>query len=1005
MTNHVAAGVLCAIVGVAGASAQPVSLSRADYPNDVGARGIVAADFDGDGAVDFATANNNTGATVTIFLNRLATGGGFVRAHAYKMSAGPFGIAAGDFNGDGRLDLVVAAADADRIELLMGSAGGAFTRGTPISAPGNPRGIAVADVNGDGNPDVIYTSFLLDTVTVLFGDGAGSFPSLVVSPTGASPQDVVAGDFNGDGIVDLVVANTAAPTVTLLIGDGTGGFARMELPGAKNLHVLAVGDFDRDGWMDLAGASTSGNIVAIYLNRMGTGLKWVTTVSKGLSSPRGIDVADLNGDRLPELIVANRGSNAVTVFVASTAPTVYTSSVTVAAAAGSRAVAAADFDRDGRMDVAVGNDQVAAVSVFSNRATYPGVGAVAWELHALPPADPSFRDEDPIVSVADFNRNGIPDVVAGSVVVLDATTAVRVVIERQNQTYRSSVVGDFNGDGNPDFARMTEYGAALYSFDKNHGLDIFLGDGHGGFVFDRMIPVAGIPSPMVAGDLNGDGRTDIVFEDGAANSPTTRRVLLARADGAFTEIDADITGTRYMPPFGLADLNRDGHLDLFKVTDTAILVLLGDGAGQFPSSTTSPSAGFPYLGGPVIGDLNEDGIPDVVAGSGEAAVWLGRPDGTFANPIRILFGEGSIANVLADFTGDGHLDLLVSDGVLLEGRGDGTFLSIRRVNIQFTAAVAADMDRDGLVDLVLTGFDHDYAAMVLFNRKAPGPNLAPVADRFRDVTVTYSDQIIEDELELTASRSYDPNLDPMTYRWLDASGADVASSARLPICCRALGVYHFTLVVRDDHGAEARSTATLTIVPTQEIVLYASQGLLEGAWQQRLDSTAADGVASWHPNANAPKLAAPLADPMNFLAFDFVPDPSQEYKLWIRLKAEGNNWANDSVFVQFVGAVDGAGHSIYSVGTTSALAVNLEECTGCGDAGWGWRDDAWGAKGMVGSVLLRFSDMNGGRAGIWIQTREDGVMIDQIVLSSNKYKTTRPGAAKNDAVILRRTRF
>src|SRR6185436_18118611 len=265
------------------------------------------------------------------------------------------------------VDLVVAAADADRIELLMGSGGGGFTRGTPISAPGNPRGIAVADVNGDGNPDVIYTSFLLDTVAVLFGDGAGSFPSLVVSPTGASPQDVVAGDFNGDGIVDLVVANTVAPTVTLLIGDGTGGFARTELPGAKNLNVLAVGDFDRDGWLDLAGASTSGNTVAIYLNRMGTGLKWVTTFSKGLSSPRGIDVADLNGDRLPELIVANRGSNAVTVFVASTVPTVYPSSVTVAAAAGSRTVAAADFNRDGRMDVAVGNDQVTAVSVFSNR--------------------------------------------------------------------------------------------------------------------------------------------------------------------------------------------------------------------------------------------------------------------------------------------------------------------------------------------------------------------------------------------------------------------------------------------------------------------------------------------------------------------------------------------------------------------------------------------------------------------------------------------------------------
>jgi hypothetical protein len=786
------------------------------------------------------------------------------------------------------------------------------------------------------------------------------------------------------------------------MGNGTGAFARTDLPGAKNLNVLAVGDFDRDGWLDLAGASTSGNTVAIYLNHFGA-LKWAATLSTALSSPRGIVAADLNGDGLPELIVANRASSAVTVFVAGAAPTVYTSSVKVPAAAGSRAVAAADFDRDGRMDLAVGNDQVAAVSVFSNRATYPGVGAVAWELHALPLSDPAFRDQDPIISVADFNRNGIPDVVAGGTVVLDATTAVRVVVDRENQTFPSSVVGDFNGDGNPDFARMTEYGAALYSFDKSHGLDIFLGDGRGAFVFDRMIPVTGIPSKMLAGDVNGDGRTDIVFADGLYSSTTIRKVLLAKADGAFTEIDSALN--RFVDIFGLADLNRDGNLDLFAIVNDTVVVSFGDGTGHFPSSTTSP-AGFDIPGGPVIGDLNEDGIPDVVAGVSEAAVWLGRPDGTFANPTRSLLGQGSIANVLADFTGDGHLDLLASDGALLEGRGDGTFLPLRLVNMPFfIAAAAADFDRDGLVDLVFTGYSLDYAAMVLFNRKAPGPNLAPVADRFRDVTVTYSDQFIEDELELTPTRSYDPNLDPVTYRWLDASGTEVVSGGRLPICCRAIGTYHFTLVVRDDHGAESRSTATLTIVPTQEIVLYTSGASFEGAWEQRLDPTAADGEALWHPNANAPKLAAPLTEPTNVISLGFIPDPTQEYKLWIRLKAEGNHWANDSVFVQFIGAVDAAGNPIYPVGTTSALAVNLEECSGCGDSGWGWRDDAWGSKGIVSSVGLRFSNPNGVDAAIRIQTREDGVMIDQIVLSSSKYKTRRPGAAKNDSVILPRTPF
>ena len=83
MGTQVAAAVLCVVVGVAGASAQPVSFSRTDYPNDAGARGIVTADFDGDGAPDVATANNAS-QTVTIFLNRVTTGGGFVRAHAVQ---------------------------------------------------------------------------------------------------------------------------------------------------------------------------------------------------------------------------------------------------------------------------------------------------------------------------------------------------------------------------------------------------------------------------------------------------------------------------------------------------------------------------------------------------------------------------------------------------------------------------------------------------------------------------------------------------------------------------------------------------------------------------------------------------------------------------------------------------------------------------------------------------------------------------------------------------------
>jgi hypothetical protein len=141
-----------------------------------------------------------------------------------------------------------------------------------------------------------------------------------------------------------------------------------------------------------------------------------------------------------------------------------------------------------------------------------------------------------------------------------------------------------------------------------------------------------------------------------------------------------------------------------------------------------------------------------------------------------------------------------------------------------------------------------------------------------------------------------------------------------------------------------------------------------------------------------------VANPPSRGEIGFVADPTQTYKLWVRLKADSNSWANDSVWLQISGAVDAAGRPIGGPGTTSGIEVNLEECSGCGVSGWGWRDEAWGAAGAVGTLTLRFPQ--GGYQTLKFQTREDGVSIDQFVLSAEKYRTTRPGGVKNDTTIL-----
>jgi hypothetical protein len=185
--------------------------------------------------------------------------------------------------------------------------------------------------------------------------------------------------------------------------------------------------------------------------------------------------------------------------------------------------------------------------------------------------------------------------------------------------------------------------------------------------------------------------------------------------------------------------------------------------------------------------------------------------------------------------------------------------------------------------------------------------------------------------------------------------------------------------------------------PSDDIVLYASQATtIVGAWHSVPDASAAEGARLSNPDRGRAKISGAAADPADFFEITFSAHAGTAYRLWIRGRAEGNGWMNDSVFAQFTGSTTATGTASYRIGTTSAVSVNLENCSGCGLAGWGWQDDGWGAGGL--GPLLYFSDS--GTQTIRIQPREDGFSIDQIVLSPRRYLTTAPGGLKNDTVIL-----
>lgn len=196
--------------------------------------------------------------------------------------------------------------------------------------------------------------------------------------------------------------------------------------------------------------------------------------------------------------------------------------------------------------------------------------------------------------------------------------------------------------------------------------------------------------------------------------------------------------------------------------------------------------------------------------------------------------------------------------------------------------------------------------------------------------------------------------------------------------------------------AAAILTAGATPAAAQTEIVLTAKGAaaLQGDWQLASDASAADGVRLWNPDRGAGKLPGALASPRDYVEFSFQAEAGRGYRLWIRGKADDDAWTNDSVFVQFDRSVTSSGAAVHRIGTTSAAIASIEACSGCGLYRWGWEDTKYG--GAASPIYFAVS----GTQRLRVQRREDGVSLDQIVLSAGQYLHASPGATKGDSTIL-----
>jgi len=333
---------------------------------------IAVGDFNGDGKLDLVVTNNlSSGGTVSVLLGN--GDGTFQAPRTYGVGASPYGVAVGDFNGDGKLDLVVTnSGSSGSVSVLLGNGDGTFQAAVNYNVGTYPYSVAVGDFNGDGKPDLVVTNYTSSTsdnsVSVLLGNGDGTFQPALNSAAGTDLISVAVGDFSGDGILDLALASYLSGKLTVLLGNGDGTFQPpVNYTVGKNSRLVVAGGFNGDGKLDLAVANAAnlpGNTVSVLLGNGDGTFQAAVNYGVTFSSPVSVAVGDFNGDGKPDLAVALLDGT-VTVLPGNGDGT-FQAGVSYAVGGGLLSVAVGDFNRDGQPDLAMANQAGNSVAILLN---------------------------------------------------------------------------------------------------------------------------------------------------------------------------------------------------------------------------------------------------------------------------------------------------------------------------------------------------------------------------------------------------------------------------------------------------------------------------------------------------------------------------------------------------------------------------------------------------------------------------------------------------------------
>jgi hypothetical protein len=638
--------------------------------------------------------------------------------------------AIGDFDGDGQPDLIYSPPSTPTPSQQFATLTVLLNQGAADPAPvvtssltcTSVTSLMVADMNNDRKLDVALTC-TGGFVAILFGNGDGSFQKPSYYAVSGAQSLVTPVDLNGDGYLDVVVSTQSGPVVLLNQGSSAPGVlgspTTFPVPQTTFGRLIGVGDFDGDGKQDILAGGTQ---FALYLgNGDGTFQTPQTpSVPAGTGSPV---IADLNHDGISDLVYLTADpspgiSQTVQVLLGTSSgrftigyslPLDLSTNYTSLALAGANSNGA-------NIDLALGGPATTILLGDGNG------GFTVGQTYAIEGSPLQATSSNGNTNLVFFTATGITQILGNGDGTFQALPNLPVgstgLTGQISALPTGFVTADLNGDGLTDVLSISATGNLITA----------LGRGNGTFSVTDQIPAIANEF-LLAGDFNADGHPDIIAILPSASSTTPSDSLLffykGSGDGSFQPASAPVDLRTAGAIHALAgDFNSDGSLDVIvSLSGNALVFIPGNGDGTFGtpvlfSAQTSTSSAGP----PLTADLNNDGKSDLIWNS---SVYLGNGNGTFRQqPLGLL---GTVLAV-GDLNGDGIPDIVIQPAgvegsapgaAVYAGNGDGTFQTTplyttlaQPQSTQTTSALIGDVNADGHPDLLLQSQTPDLTAVV-----------------------------------------------------------------------------------------------------------------------------------------------------------------------------------------------------------------------------------------------------------------------------------------------------